>query len=461
MLLSLSTSGQSKSVVWIADYNRSSSRNSHVKSRDELTADAIATLFARADHTGVTAALFYAKVQNTICLWAFGHGKLLGSAALSRSSVVNLLPVLWANLDVSAGTRRAFKPSRTGTDEECRRPWEGEAGASSDRNSVLSKSDSVYKKALEPIKAVLLPASISELLARDKKFVRLAILPTDEIAEFPFAALPWDGKFLIDTYAIVLLPGLSYANNGSIARNTRGGYNMSQFTDATEASERRIAWNPGAASLVVGNPTLTASDGYCWRPLRYARQEAINAGKILGTAPLVDVQANIFEVTQQLRDKSDVLIYFATHGVASNKIPNRGSFLALAKGNLSVEMIWGFSLVKHPLVVMSACETGLGPVHEELGGIQNIGSAWFAAGASQVVMSLWDVDDRGAMRLMSRFIAELARNGAQTSHCAFGFGAEFALALAMRETKTQDRNPALWAAFTVFGNLTSITSGDP
>jgi CHAT domain len=53
--------------------------------------------------------------------------------------------------------------------------------------------------------------------------------------------------------------------------------------------------------------------------------------------------------------------------------------------------IKSLKLEHDPLVVMSACQTGLGKIFE--GGTFGLTRAWHFAGASQIVMSLWNVDD--------------------------------------------------------------------
>ena len=91
------------------------------------------------------------------------------------------------------------------------------------------------------------------------------------------------------------------------------------------------------------------------------------------------------------------------------------------------------------LVVMSACQTGLGKVFE--GGVFGLARAWHYAGAHQIVMSLWNVDDQATRFLMTSFIKKITE-GAQS---------ERALRRAMLEARDRYPDPALWAAFTLYG----------
>ncbi|MER8865666.1 CHAT domain-containing protein [Mesorhizobium sp. M0751] len=119
--------------------------------------------------------------------------------------------------------------------------------------------------------------------------------------------------------------------------------------------------------------------------------------------------------------------------------PADGSFLALTKSHLTGAALRKMKLkfVQGPIVVMSACFSGLGKVFP--GGVYT--DFWLKAGASQVVVSLWAVSDAGTRDLMALFAAEMSKqfeNGATNAN-----GAETALALAMRGLKATERDPAV------------------
>ena len=104
-------------------------------------------------------------------------------------------------------------------------------------------------------------------------------------------------------------------------------------------------------------------------------------------------------------------IHFATHGVMDEKNPEK-SGLVLSRENLSTEdgvlradEISGLEL-NADLVVLSACQTGIGKMIRGEGMI-GLSRSFIYAGAPSVVMSLWSVADQSTSILMKRFYENL------------------------------------------------------
>ena len=59
------------------------------------------------------------------------------------------------------------------------------------------------------------------------------------------------------------------------------------------------------------------------------------------------------------------------------------------------------------LVVLSACDTAVGPIQGEEG-IATLSKAFLLAGARAVVSTLWSADDTSSLFLMERFYSRIA-----------------------------------------------------
>jgi CHAT domain-containing protein len=108
-------------------------------------------------------------------------------------------------------------------------------------------------------------------------------------------------------------------------------------------------------------------------------------------------------------------------------------------GVLTASEVSDFDLSGTGVVVLSACETGLGTL-DATEGAQGLHLAFKLAGADAVIQSLWAVPDVETKDLMARFYEELAASG--------DVEASFAAARnAMREDVILAEKPAYWAAF--------------
>ncbi|MCR4560557.1 MAG: CHAT domain-containing protein, partial [Bacteroidales bacterium] len=87
------------------------------------------------------------------------------------------------------------------------------------------------------------------------------------------------------------------------------------------------------------------------------------------------------------------------------------------------------------LVVLSACQTGLGEVTGE--GVFGLQRGFKKAGAQTIIMSLWEVDDYATRLLMTEFFKGLTAG--KTKREAFLSALDF--------VKAKNSDPKYWAAF--------------
>src|SRR6266540_3487785 len=145
------------------------------------------------------------------------------------------------------------------------------------------------------------------------------------------------------------------------------------------------------------------------------------------------------------------IVHFATHGMLNNIHPElSGIVLSLVDkegqpqdGFLRLQDIYNLKLPAE-LVVLSACQTGLG---KEIKGEGLIGltRGFMYAGAPRIVASLWKVDDRATSELMKRFYQGML--GPEALRPA---GALRQAQLSIWKQK-QWREPYYWAAFVLQG----------
>lgn len=138
-------------------------------------------------------------------------------------------------------------------------------------------------------------------------------------------------------------------------------------------------------------------------------------------------------------------IHFSTHGILNDK------FQAIALSQIPGEADDGYltlgeimnSRYNAHLVVLSACQTGLGKM-ERGEGITGLTRAVMYAGSPAAVVSLWSVSDEGTKELMIRFYRNLL---------AGGMPKEEALRAAKLEMigRKEFRHPYFWSAFVMYG----------
>jgi len=122
-------------------------------------------------------------------------------------------------------------------------------------------------------------------------------------------------------------------------------------------------------------------------------------------------------------------------GANEHRDGNSGVLTALEVSALD---LWGTKLV-----VLSACETGLGTV-EAGDGVAGLERALVMAGAESEVMSLWNVDDAATRDLMIGYYGRLAAGGGRSEALR---EAEIAL------LRTPSRaHPYYWGSFVAFGD---------
>lgn len=231
------------------------------------------------------------------------------------------------------------------------------------------QSEELYKILIEPALPYI-------------KGKELIIVPHDVLHYLPFQVLQSsDGHYLIEKYPIYYLSSAS----------------LLQFTQ-----EKRRAM--GEKVLALGNPDL----GDPKMSLQFAGIEAKEIKSLYPQSTIYLEKEATEEKAKTLSPQNDI-IHFASHAELNENDPLASAIL-LAKsdkedGRLEVRENFGMDL-KASLVVLSACETGLGKLSsgDELVGLTR---AFIYAGTPSVVASLWNVEDSSTAQLMASFYKNL------------------------------------------------------
>ncbi|MFH8419337.1 CHAT domain-containing protein [Streptomyces collinus] len=148
---------------------------------------------------------------------------------------------------------------------------------------------------------------------------------------------------------------------------------------------------------------LTLADAVADRPLMHARAEAAAvAGFFEEAVSRSGSEVTGEEITALLRERSFDVLHVATHGFFDSARPLDSGVDVAGGGRLTARDILGLRLDAQ-LVVLSACESGLGEQRgggEELFGLTR---ALLYAGVGAVLVTLWKVDDASTGLLMGAF----------------------------------------------------------
>ncbi len=150
------------------------------------------------------------------------------------------------------------------------------------------------------------------------------------------------------------------------------------------------------------------------------------------------------------------LLHLALHGISDTLADTRSHIVFRdipsheVDGNLFTHEIYDLDLSDTRLVVLSACQSGIGK-HIEGEGIFSAARAFMYAGTPSVVMSLWNADDEITSRIMARLYHHLFRGA--SVHKAVQLAKLDYLENADHERLCQ---PYYWATFVALGHTAPV-----
>jgi CHAT domain-containing protein len=284
---------------------------------------------------------------------------------------------------------------------------------------------------------------------------RLLIVADGALHYVPFAALPLSsGEPLIVRHEVVSLPSASV-----VALQRRESHNRRRAEKLVAVLADPV-FDTGDPRLKTRGPrqpqglsTIPALRGGTLSRLPFTREEA---EAITAVAPAgQSVKALDFAASRSTATSADLaqyrIVHLATHAVLDTDHPElSGIVLSLVDGQgqpqdgfLRLHEVYNLNWAAD-LVVLSACQTGLG---KEIKGEGLVGltRGFMYAGAKTVVASLWNVNDSITAEFMKRFYREMIVNGMPPA------SALRATQIEMSKRK-QWQSPYYWAGFVVQGD---------
>ncbi|MCB1957743.1 MAG: CHAT domain-containing protein, partial [Rhodocyclaceae bacterium] len=313
----------------------------------------------------------------------YGHGGKLYAALLNEGKVQ-------VTEIASAGLQDAVRAFRRAIEERT--------------DDVEAQARALYDRLIRPVKGI-------------DKTVNLLIVPHGILHYVSFGALHDGDDYWLAKRSMRFLPSASVVG----------------FIDSPKEL------HAPAKLLAFGNPDL--GDPRFDLPSAQREVETIS-GMVPDSRAFVRAQASETEFKQNAGRYR--YLHIASHGEynADNALQSR---LLLAKdgqndGSLTTDELYSLQL-DADMVTLSACETGLGTV---LSGDDVVGltRGFLYAGASNIVASLWQVDDDATTLLMQTFYRRLEA----------GDSKRHALREAQLVTRRKYPQPFFWAAFFVTGN---------
>jgi CHAT domain-containing protein/tetratricopeptide (TPR) repeat protein len=346
-------------------------------------------------------------------VWVIQPTGKLDFRQVSLGDDPNRLPELVRQSRESIGVRgRGFVPAEPDTTETAAR----------------DKLRELHQLMIEPIED-LLPSDPEQ---------KVVFIPQGDLFLVPFPALMDEsGEYLIKQHTILTAPSiqvLDLTRQQAMANTDDASANLTPL-------------------LAVGNPVMPE----VWNPekgisaqlspLMGAEQEANAVADFFNTEALLGAEATEQVVKQQMGNAR--IVHLATHGLLEYGTPEESGVrdvpgaIALTPtqtedGLLTAAEILELDL-KADLVVLSACDTGLGTITGD--GVIGLSRSLIAAGTPSVIVSLWSIPDAPTADLMTEFYRQRQQGKDKAQ----------ALRQAMLTTMETHPNPGDWAAFTLIG----------
>jgi len=305
-------------------------------------------------------------------------------------------------------------------------------------------AQALYEKLIAPVKTKLTP--------------ELIIIPDGVLGYIPFETLLTNApgrKGNFASYPFLLNEHqISYCYSATLLREMR------EKQHRKKSEKTVLALAPFfRGDLKTLNARVDTTELFALRDslgtLPASGDEAALISKIWNGMPIYGAAASL-DTFQSLADQYQIL-HLSTHGKADDRVGDY-AYLALGAANnpQDYEKLYARDLynleLNAELVVLSACETGIGELRRGEG-IVSLARAFAYAGAKSIVTSLWKVDDSKTKDLLVDFYRHL--KSGKTKDAALQ-QAKINFLAKKSDNGGAELHPFFWAGFIAIGDMGAV-----
>lgn len=289
---------------------------------------------------------------------------------------------------------------------------------------------------------------------------RIIIIPDGELSYLPFEVLLSEKVALVESEEQVIKANFS-----------KLPYLLNNFTTNYNYSGRLWLERNALSKKAVNNRILALAPQYSGVELpQWRGQREVDLRKKLADLP------GAFDEVQHLKEHYDGqfydgyaaneallkkeaanhgILHLAMHGLVNTKKPEfSGLALAEDRSELEDNFLYAYEIEQLPiqtsLIVLSACETGIGK-YQRGEGVVSIGRSFVYAGAPALLMTLWNLNDQSGAAIIEEFYKNLDA----------GLEKDEAIRQAklhyLKTFPQEYAHPFLWAPFVQVGSYESIS----
>ncbi len=313
----------------------------------------------------------------------------------------------------------------------------------------IQDSDTFHKAIGQRLYQLLIEPMETDLAADNADTIVLSL--DSDLLGLPIQALNDGEKFLVEKYAVAVVPSFGLADIGyaDIRQRSLLGMGSSVFKD-----------QPALPAVPVELSTISTNNA--------------KGRSLLNDQFTVNNFVRTVQETSQEGQRPGI-IHLATHGdfAPGNYLNSYIQFndrrVSLPEfRQIAVQLGWNFAETAPELLVLSACRTAIGDPTAELG----FGGLAVASGAKTALASLWYVSDLGTLALMNEFYEALRLNPIKaqalqqaqlkllkgstqlrSGKLILSSGRVIELPGELAQVPDQDfSHPYYWSAFTLIGN---------